>query len=184
MLFTTGRSDWPRDSCAPLWGSSLSVLREGIKGEVGIFFVCKYFPIVNNVQTDKFPWVIPTINIFAPVGFLREKAPQVCDARHGDGQKLLHNNQWLLLREDLIRQQLSILHGRIKLITNWAASGVYSSQLTPETCTAHSCRWSSVTTTYFITYKTLMSQSVCLFLHMMYCCHSWVKDKQKMQAEY
>lgn len=52
----------------------------------------------------------PTFDVFVPVSFVREKAPEVGDARHRDGQKLLYNNWGLLLWQNLVGQQLSILH--------------------------------------------------------------------------
>jgi len=51
-----------------------------------------------------------TCKIFADVGFLWEDAPEVGDAGHRDGQKLLHDDQGLLLGEHLIGQQLSLMH--------------------------------------------------------------------------
>lgn len=60
-----------------------------------------------------------TFNVFAPVGFVREKAPEVGDARHRDGQKLLYNNRGLLLWQNLVGQQLSILHELIILVLLW-----------------------------------------------------------------
>lgn len=50
-----------------------------------------------------------TFNMLAPVGFLWEKTPEVCNARYCNRQKLLYNNQGLLLGENLIRQKLSVL---------------------------------------------------------------------------
>lgn len=51
----------------------------------------------------------PTFDIFAPIGLVREKAPQVCDARNGDGQQLLDDNRRLLLCQNLTWQQLCFL---------------------------------------------------------------------------
>lgn len=51
----------------------------------------------------------PTVDIFAPIGLVREKAPQVRDARNGDGQQLLDDNRRLLLCQNLARQQLCFL---------------------------------------------------------------------------
>lgn len=85
-----------------------------------------------------------TFNKFTPVGFLREKTPEVCDARDCDGQKLLYDNQGLLLCENLIRQQLSILHVWDKLITDWVLNA-HSQQLakTLGSQTVNSCIWRS-----------------------------------------
>jgi hypothetical protein len=48
--------------------------------------------------------------MFDPIGFLREEAPKVGDAGHGNGQKFLYNNQGLLLCSDNIWQKLSLLN--------------------------------------------------------------------------
>ena len=51
--------------------------------------------------------------MFGPIGFLREEAPKVGDAGHGNGQKFLYNNQGLLLCSDHIWQKLSLLKSNI-----------------------------------------------------------------------
>lgn len=57
-----------------------------------------------------FQWAFLTCEIFTAVGFVWENPPEVCDAGHGDGQKLLHDNQGLLLRDDLVGKLLSVSH--------------------------------------------------------------------------
>lgn len=44
-------------------------------------------------RCHKQPQHNPTFDVFASVGLVREKAPQVCDARDSDGQKLLDDNR-------------------------------------------------------------------------------------------
>lgn len=143
-MFTTQQSDMRPGSCAPLGGSSLFDLWEVEKDELEIFFLIHYsvkWDSTCNLTFDK----------FAPVGFLWEKSPQVCDARHCDGQKFLYNYQGLLLRRNLIRKQLSFLYERDKWSSDWQSEFKQRWGNNMQYCTC--CAW------VFIGYSSFLSQS-------------------------